>query len=111
MSKKVIPYKDSELGKKEQVTEMFDKVSSNYDFLNRVLTFGIDISWRKHVVALVKEGKAQKVLDIIDQDKLYLMIVNEQYFYLDCGYGVPDYVYKYIKRHIRKLYNLKLRNS
>ncbi len=64
MSKKVIPYKDSELGKKEQVTEMFDKVSSNYDFLNRVLTFGIDISWRKNVVALVKEGKAKKVLDI-----------------------------------------------
>lgn len=64
MSKKVIPYKDSERGKKEQVTEMFDKVSSNYDVLNRVLTFGIDISWRKHVVALVKEGKAQKVLDI-----------------------------------------------
>jgi demethylmenaquinone methyltransferase/2-methoxy-6-polyprenyl-1,4-benzoquinol methylase len=64
MPKKVTPYKDSELGKKEQVTEMFDNVSSNYDFLNRVLTFGIDISWRKNVVALVKEGKAKKVLDI-----------------------------------------------
>ena len=64
MPKNVIPYKNSELGKKEQVTEMFDKVSSNYDVLNRVLTFGIDISWRKHVVALVKEGNAQKVLDI-----------------------------------------------
>ena len=58
------PYKDSEVGKKEQVTEMFDKVSSNYDFLNRIMTFGIDISWRKHVVALVKEGNAKKVMDI-----------------------------------------------
>lgn len=64
MSKKVTPYKDSELGKKQQVTEMFDKVSSNYDFLNRVLTFGIDISWRKHVVELVKSRNAKKVLDI-----------------------------------------------
>ena len=64
MSKKVTPYKDSELGKKAQVTEMFDNVSANYDLLNRVLTFGIDISWRKNVVALVKEGKAKKVLDI-----------------------------------------------
>ena len=54
---------------------------------------------------------AQKVLDIIDQDKLYLMIVNEQYFYIDCGYDVPNYVYKYIKRHIRKLYNLKLKQG
>jgi len=64
MSKNVTPYKDSELGKKEQVTQMFDRVSSNYDFLNRVLTFGIDISWRKHVVELVKAGQAKKVMDI-----------------------------------------------
>ena len=64
MPKNVIPYKDSELGKKEQVTEMFDKVSSNYDFLNRLLTFGIDISWRKNVVNLVLGRKAKKVLDI-----------------------------------------------
>ena len=64
MPKNVIPYKNSELGKKEQVTEMFDKVSSNYDFLNRLLTFGIDISWRKNVVQLVMDNKAKKVLDI-----------------------------------------------
>ena len=64
MAKKVIPYKHSELGKKEQVTEMFDKVSSNYDFLNRLLTFGIDISWRKKVVKIIAKQKAEKVLDI-----------------------------------------------
>ena len=64
MSKKVIPYKESSLGKKEQVTQMFDKVSSNYDFLNRLLTFGIDINWRKKVVQLVVDQKAKKVLDI-----------------------------------------------
>ena len=64
MPKKVTPYKDSELGKKEQVTEMFDKVSGNYDFLNRVLTFGIDMSWRKKVIQLVTDQKAQTVLDI-----------------------------------------------
>jgi demethylmenaquinone methyltransferase/2-methoxy-6-polyprenyl-1,4-benzoquinol methylase len=64
MPKNVIPYKNSELGKKEQVTEMFDKVSSNYDFLNRLLTFGIDVSWRKNVVKLVADRKAKSVLDI-----------------------------------------------
>lgn len=64
MPKNVIPYKDSEQGKKEQVTEMFDKVSSNYDFLNRVLTFGIDQSWRKKVVGMVKDHGSKMVLDI-----------------------------------------------
>lgn len=64
MPKRVIPYKESTLGKKEQVTQMFDKVSSNYDILNRVLTFGIDVSWRKKVVQLVADQKAKKILDI-----------------------------------------------
>lgn len=64
MSKNVIPYKDSQLGKKEQVTQMFDRVSSNYDFLNRVITFGIDVSWRKKVVQMVLDRNARSVLDI-----------------------------------------------
>jgi len=64
MSKRVIPYKESELGKKEQVTQMFDNVSSNYDFLNRLLTFGIDVAWRKKVVKFVTEHNAKNILDI-----------------------------------------------
>lgn len=64
MTQRVTPYKESDLSKKEQVTQMFDKVSSNYDFLNRVLTFGIDISWRKKVVKMVADHHAKKVLDI-----------------------------------------------
>jgi demethylmenaquinone methyltransferase/2-methoxy-6-polyprenyl-1,4-benzoquinol methylase len=61
MDKKVVtPYKDSNLGKKEQVTQMFDEVSSNYDFLNRVLTFGLDIGWRKKVVKLVENHSSNK---------------------------------------------------
>ena len=64
MNKTVIPYKESDLSKKEQVTQMFDNVSTNYDFLNRLLTFGIDISWRKKVVALVEKQQAEKILDI-----------------------------------------------
>ena len=64
MTTKVTPYKNSELGKKEQVEKMFDKVSENYDFLNRVLTFGIDIRWRKKVVKAVAKNNPKKLLDI-----------------------------------------------
>jgi len=64
MPEKVLPYKESNLGKKEQVKQMFDKVSSNYDFLNRLLTFGIDVSWRKKVVKFVEDHKAKRILDI-----------------------------------------------
>ncbi|NAS14065.1 bifunctional demethylmenaquinone methyltransferase/2-methoxy-6-polyprenyl-1,4-benzoquinol methylase UbiE [Poritiphilus flavus] len=64
MAKKVTPYKDSELGKKEQVTKMFDTISGSYDGLNRVISFGIDVKWRKRVVALVKKENPKSVLDI-----------------------------------------------
>ncbi|MFI2743275.1 bifunctional demethylmenaquinone methyltransferase/2-methoxy-6-polyprenyl-1,4-benzoquinol methylase UbiE [Zhouia sp. PK063] len=64
MSKKVTPYKDSTLGKKAQVTQMFDNISGNYDNLNRVISFGIDVKWRKKVVRLVSETQPQTILDI-----------------------------------------------
>ncbi|MEM0933267.1 MAG: bifunctional demethylmenaquinone methyltransferase/2-methoxy-6-polyprenyl-1,4-benzoquinol methylase UbiE [Bacteroidota bacterium] len=64
MSKKVNPYKDSRLGKKEQVKHMFDTISGSYDGLNRVISFGIDIKWRKKVVKLVGEKSPKTVLDI-----------------------------------------------
>tara|TARA_R100001369_G_scaffold21881_4_gene39778 strand:+ start:26360 stop:27088 length:729 start_codon:yes stop_codon:yes gene_type:complete len=64
MDKKVTPYKDSNLNKKEQVAQMFDKISGNYDGLNRVISFGIDVKWRKKVVALVETTNPIKVLDI-----------------------------------------------
>ncbi|TCP23686.1 demethylmenaquinone methyltransferase/2-methoxy-6-polyprenyl-1,4-benzoquinol methylase [Tenacibaculum skagerrakense] len=64
MDKQIKPYKDSELGKKEQVAQMFDNISENYDGLNRVISLGIDVSWRKKVVKLVSEVNPKKILDI-----------------------------------------------
>ena len=64
MSKNITPYKDSELGKKEQVAQMFDTISGNYDGLNRVISFGIDIKWRKKVLKLVSDKNPKIVLDI-----------------------------------------------
>ena len=61
---KIKPYKDSDLGKKEQVTKMFDNISENYDGLNRVISFGIDIKWRKKVVKIVKDANPDTILDI-----------------------------------------------
>lgn len=64
MSEKITPYKDSSLGKKEQVAQMFDNISGNYDNLNRVISFGIDTKWRKKVLKIVSDTKPKKILDI-----------------------------------------------
>ena len=62
--KKVTPYKDSTLNKKEQVEKMFDTISENYDGLNRVISFGTDIKWRKKVLATIIEHQPESILDI-----------------------------------------------
>lgn len=60
----VVPDKDSLLCKKEQVAGMFDNIALRYDFLNRFLSAGIDISWRKKAINQLKEIKPKQILDV-----------------------------------------------
>ncbi|MEQ9286388.1 MAG: bifunctional demethylmenaquinone methyltransferase/2-methoxy-6-polyprenyl-1,4-benzoquinol methylase UbiE [Cyclobacteriaceae bacterium] len=60
----VLPYKNKNLGKKEQVAEMFNNISKKYDFLNHFLSLGIDILWRKKAISLLKKDAPKKILDI-----------------------------------------------
>ncbi|EMY82387.1 bifunctional demethylmenaquinone methyltransferase/2-methoxy-6-polyprenyl-1,4-benzoquinol methylase UbiE [Psychroflexus gondwanensis] len=64
MSKDVKPYKDSEVEKKKQVEQMFDNISGNYDSLNRVISFGIDLKWRRKVIEMVKKTNPKYILDV-----------------------------------------------
>ncbi len=60
----IVPFKESELTKKEQVASMFDKIAFRYDFLNRFLSAGIDVSWRKKAIKELKELKPEYILDV-----------------------------------------------
>lgn len=52
------------MAKKQQIIKMFDSISGNYDFLNHLLSLGIDIYWRKKAVGLLKSQHPLKILDI-----------------------------------------------
>jgi demethylmenaquinone methyltransferase / 2-methoxy-6-polyprenyl-1,4-benzoquinol methylase len=60
----VMPEKGSALTKKEQVAGMFDNIAYRYDFLNRFLSAGIDILWRKNAIKELKKLKPQLILDV-----------------------------------------------
>ncbi|MEO7522869.1 MAG: bifunctional demethylmenaquinone methyltransferase/2-methoxy-6-polyprenyl-1,4-benzoquinol methylase UbiE [Ferruginibacter sp.] len=60
----VVPYKDSELSKKEQVAGMFDDIAGRYDFLNRFLSAGIDIRWRKKAIGYLRDIAPKQILDV-----------------------------------------------
>jgi demethylmenaquinone methyltransferase/2-methoxy-6-polyprenyl-1,4-benzoquinol methylase len=50
--------------KKQVVQEMFDDISPKYDFLNHLLSFGIDRAWRKKLVRMLGVWKPLTVLDV-----------------------------------------------
>ena len=60
----VIPYKEKQETKKEQVATIFNNISHKYDFLNHFLSLGIDILWRKKAVRMLAPHQPKKILDI-----------------------------------------------
>lgn len=60
----IVPFKNSELEKKQQVANMFDRIAFRYDFMNRFLSGGIDVRWRKKAISELKEIKPQIILDV-----------------------------------------------
>ncbi|MDR3296868.1 MAG: class I SAM-dependent methyltransferase, partial [Prevotellaceae bacterium] len=58
------PISHSSKTKKEQVAEMFDSISGRYDLLNRVLSLGVDIRWRRQMVRAARQQHPQSVLDV-----------------------------------------------
>lgn len=60
----VLPYKDKDTSKKEQIAAMFNSISGKYDFLNHFLSLGIDVLWRKRAVRLLKKHQPKLILDI-----------------------------------------------
>lgn len=77
MSKKITPYKDSELGKKQQVEQMFDNISDGYDNLNKVISLGSDLKWKRKIVSLIEKKNPSKILDVATgTGDLALMLAN-----------------------------------
>jgi demethylmenaquinone methyltransferase/2-methoxy-6-polyprenyl-1,4-benzoquinol methylase len=60
----VVPYKDEQTGKKEQVAEMFNNISAKYDFLNHFLSLGIDRVWRRKAINHLVDLQPKSILDV-----------------------------------------------
>ena len=59
----VKPY-HQEGSKKAQVGQMFDNIAPKYDLLNRVLSMGIDVQWRKRMMQELRKTGPQRILDV-----------------------------------------------
>ena len=62
--KQVVPYEVKKSSKKTQVRQMFDRISNQYDLINRIISGGVDVKWRKNLVTLLVPNKPEKILDV-----------------------------------------------
>lgn len=60
----VLPYKEDEAAKKQQIARMFNSISPRYDLLNHLLSAGVDIYWRKKAISKLKSSRPKVILDV-----------------------------------------------
>jgi len=83
------------LSKKEQLTipkaeswRMFDKISSKYDLLNHLLSFGLHIVWRKKLSQFLTDKKGQSVLDLATGTADVLLSLFKNNSNIKKGHGI-----------------------
>ena len=59
----VVPYKEG-VSKKDQVAKMFNNISHRYDFLNHLLSLGIDKIWRRKAINILQSIQPKQILDV-----------------------------------------------
>lgn len=76
-SEKIVPY-DSTENKGAQIEQMFDSIATHYDSLNRTMSMGLDISWRRNGLKLLGLKKPQEILDIATGTGDLAIMANQQ---------------------------------
>lgn len=113
----VVPNVGSELNKKKQVAAMFDSIAFRYDFLNRFLSGGVDVYWRKKAIAELKELAPQKVLDVATGTAdvallTHKILAPEKIIGIDISEGMLQYGHEKIKqRNLQNHIELQLGDS
>ena len=85
-----LPYDTLNISKKKQVESMFNSIAHRYDFLNHLLSFGIDKRWRKKLVKMLF-------------DKLGANRDTHHQHILDIASGTGDLAFEIVKKHAVKV--------
>lgn len=70
---------DTTENQRPDIRAMFDRISPRYDLLNRLISFGLDLRWRKRAVVLLGELHGKTVLDLCCGSGDFIAIIRKMY--------------------------------
>lgn len=73
---------------RQQAWKMFDRIAHRYDLLNRLLSFGTDVRWRKRLAKLLPQGDKLRVLDLATGTCDVLLTLHKECARMESGVGV-----------------------
>lgn len=109
----ITPYKNDAGSKKEQVAKMFDQIAFRYDFLNRFLSAGIDVGWRKKAIRQLSDLQPKTVLDVATGTAdvallTYKLLQPKKIIGIDISEGMLELGRKKIaEKHLEKIIELQ----
>lgn len=71
-----------------EVWRMFDRIAHRYDVLNRVLSFGRDVAWRKRMARYLPDGRHLDVLDLATGTADQLLFLDQAGAPIRSGVGM-----------------------
>jgi demethylmenaquinone methyltransferase/2-methoxy-6-polyprenyl-1,4-benzoquinol methylase len=85
--------------KKQKVKRIFDSISHRYDFLNHLLSAGIDFYWRRKALKYTKVSDSTKLLDVACGTGDFAIAAEKQ--------GVKNIIGADLSINMLKLFNAK----
>lgn len=73
---------------KDESWKIFDRIAGRYDLLNRVLSFGLDIWWRKRLIRLFPERDDLTVIDLATGTADVLLLAVKSGRSIQSAYGI-----------------------
>lgn len=73
---------------RHEIYRMFDRIARRYDLLNRLLSFGQDILWRKKLARLLEKNKCAEVLDLATGTADVLLSAFKHNRHMQIGVGL-----------------------
>jgi demethylmenaquinone methyltransferase/2-methoxy-6-polyprenyl-1,4-benzoquinol methylase len=93
------------MAKQEIVAEMFNKIADRYDFLNHLLSFGLDFIWRRKMVKMLIKDEPDSLLDIATgTGDLMILAKRKHDFKKITGLDISKGMLAYAKEKVSEAY-------